>query len=766
VRLMRRPLLTAALAFSTGITLAYYHLPLLYLLVLPLIYLFFHREKGILIILLFFLIGFAWLSWQEAKYWSDFSLACWNDQEQLQITGEVVEDLSSLRGYKVFLKPLLINQQPVKYGLIQLDQRYLSSELNNGEIITTVMSLKTPSRQLNPGGFSNYKYLKKKGVYSQGYVKGKIVKISRINHLFKDFIINLKARFIYLLDTTLPDPYNHILQALILGERDNLPEEWNQQFTEAGANHLLAISGLHVGFVLLIFLGFFSLSGLSTGLRSILITCLLIIYIILTGLRPAILRAGILALSFLWASYLKREGDIFNLLGLTAIINLLINPYELFMVGFQLTYLVLIMIILWGRVLSNYLNPVLSISIAAQIGSIPLTAYYFNLLTPVGILTNIWAIPLVGLIVSAAIAGLMLGLIHPVFCWLVNRVLYYFLIFLKQGMALMTAIPLGQLEIYSPSVFSVVLAYGFLIFFPFVLNKRVVPVNIIKQKKRIRLTLLVFLLVIIIHLIIPLFQHNLEVIFLAVGQGDGIFLRLPSGRSLLVDGGGMAGPETSKGQTVILPFLKNRGTKKLDLAFITHFDTDHALGIASLLKEKRIKLLVIPVNYKNNELAEGILAIARKNKIPVKQAADGDSFQIGEVFLRVLNPPVDPTERLSSNDNSLVLQVIYRNFSLLLTGDIEKTSEDRLVREGYNLDCDVLKLGHHGSRSSSSYSLLQRVSPIEGIISVGPNNFGHPSPTVIERATDLGIRLWRTDQQGAIILKTDGYSYSIEGYKK
>lgn len=760
-----------ALSLALGITLGYYF-PLsvpvfiFLLLLLPAILLVPREFRGrVLFVFLMILAGFCWLSWQEAKYQSDLSIARWNDRGPYPVTGEVVEDLSSITGNNIYLKPLLIDQSRVKYGLIQLDKRYLPVALKNGDLIRLRLFLKKPSVQLNPGGFSNYKYLKKKGIFSQGYLVGEIEKLGQINHLFKDSVINLKKRLLKLLDATIVRPYNEILKALILGERDHLPEEWESGFTRAGANHLLAISGLHVGFILLIFLAFFNSLNLSPGLRNFSISLLLILYMVLTGLRASILRAGILSLSFLWAPYFKREGDLLNLLGLTSIINLLINPYDLFTVGFQLTYLVLLMIVLWGRILSNYLHPLLAVSIAAQLASIPLTAYYFNLITPVGILTNIWAIPLVGLIVSGAMVGLVLGLINPIFSWLLNKFIYYLLVVLRLGIRFMVRIPLGYLEVPSPYPVTVFIIIGFLIFLPFILKKRIVPLNISKRERRLNLMVIIALLIILVHLIIPLFQKDLEIIFFAVGQGDAILIHLPPDKYIIVDGGGMAGQDSNKGEQVVLPYLKKQGIKKLDLIFVTHFDTDHVLGITSLVEKRMVDLVVFPANFQRNQLAEEIIKTAGRKDIPIRMAAEGDTFKIGELFLQVLNPPRNLPYQLSRNDNSLVLKLVYRRFTLLLTGDLEKEGEYRLLRANYNLRSQILKFGHHGSGSSSTYSFLKKVLPEEGIVSVGRNNFGHPSPSVLQRASSLGIRIWRTDRQGAIMIKTDGYSYRIKGFK-
>ena len=393
-----------------------------------------------------------------------------------------------------------------------------------------------------------------------------------------------------------------------------------------------------------------------------------------------------------------------------------------------------------------------------------MTAYYFNLLTPIGLITNLWAVPLAGFIVSLALVGLLAGLVHPVFSSIVFKLLLYPIRFLIFSNGLMAAVPFGHIEVATPSVALLSFCLISLVILPFLLKKRIIPLNERKRKKRLFYFTIFSLLFIFFIFVFSVLDRQLELCFIAVGQGDSIFLRTPGKKCLLIDGGGFLGENSTHGEYTVLPYLKYKGIRKLDIVFITHFDADHALGIIDILRNRKIGLLVFPVNYDRNEIAERVIAEARRNDVPIALAQRGDYFLLDGVTIRILNPV--PGQRTTRNDNSLVIKVEYGNFSALLTGDLEGAGERRLLAEEASIKANILKLGHHGSNSSSTEDFLQQVAPEHGIISVGRNNYGHPAEEVLSRCAIQGITLWRTDEQGAIRVRSNGIAYSIEAYLK
>lgn len=769
-----RPLLSSALLLILGI-ITYYQLGtvsflsfvlLMVIIVLLAVMGFLFIEKRILLmVFIIFLAGYNLLHWQEIKYYSPLSIASYNYHCGLEVIALVKEDLSSLQGNKLLLKPYYVDGKAIKYGYIQIDKRYLPFELSNGELINIKLSLDQPQEAMNPGAFSYYKYLKRKGIYSLGYIEGEVEYIGQLRNLIADNVIRLKYKLIGVIDQSIERPYNELLKALILGEREGLPKDWVDDFTLCGVNHLLAISGLHVGFIVLIFLIILKSFKLPDGVRNLVLSLLVVFYIILTGFRSSVFRAGLLSIVFLWAPFFNRQGDILNILGMTAFLNLLINPYQVFDLGFQFSYLILLMILFWHKYFEKYIGSIFSVSVAAFLGSSPLTAFYFNLITPVGIIANVWTIPLTGIIVSGALISLLSGLIHHVFSFVGFKLLSYPVKILIIGIRIMRLIPYGCLENATPSFFRVLFWIAFLIFLPFYLKKRVIPFNEVRRKRRLNYIIITGLFATLIFFIEPVLNRGFEVVFLSVGQGDSIIISTPGNKQILIDGGGYLGLDSTQGKYTVLPYLKHRGIRNLEIVFITHFDADHAAGILDIIGNRRINLLAFPVNFRRNEIADRIINKAEEYKVPVLLVQEGDLFQLDGVVLSVLNPS-SHSKAVSRNENSIVLRVEYEKFSLLLTGDLEEGGENRLLNKGYSLESNVLKLGHHGSSSSSSDAFLRAVSPIDGIISVGKNNYGHPADEVIKRSSQNDIRLWRTDNQGAVMIKSNGYSYSIEGFLK
>ncbi|MFW6269213.1 MAG: DNA internalization-related competence protein ComEC/Rec2 [Bacillota bacterium] len=767
-----RPCFWTALFFISGIITGYYtfELPLIFLVIIIsamtviLFFLFsFNGYRTVIFLLIIFILGFSWINYQESKYYGEYSTAFWNDTGIREVRGEIKLDLKNLEGEYIYIKPLMIDGNKILNGLIQIEKKFISRKVKNGDLVKLQTELKTPSRQLNPGGFSRYKYLKKQGIYSYGLVKSDINITGSKDYKLKNNLIQFKTKLIELINNSIKNPENRVIKAILLGERENLPKIWNRLFTRAGANHLLAISGLHVGFITLIFVYIFRIIPVNTFLTNIIISIFLLIYIIITGGSASVLRASILSILFLWAPFFKKEGDLFNILGICILINLIINPYSLFTVSLQLSYGVLIVIVLWTEIFAYYTWKVIAVSLAAQLGSIPVAAYYFNQITPVGIITNIWAIPLTGVLVLINIIGLGLGLFLPVIYQIAGRLTEYILLLMKYGTSLMGKIPYGNLEIFSPGLETIVIICFLLIILPFILKKKILYINKIKQKKRLIGILVIIIIIITANFIYYYFYRELEMIFFAVGQGDGIFLSLPDGSRVLIDGGGAAGLDSSQGERVILPYFKKKGIKKLDLVFVTHLDSDHALGIIDIVKSRKIDLLILPSGYKENNIGKEILSEAKNKNIRIKEVKLGDVFDFSDLTLEIFNP-ITP-DIINRNENSIVIKLNYHEFTALLTGDMGKIGENRVMNLNLDIECNILKVGHHGSNTSSSSRFLKKVNPLDAVISVGERNFyGHPSPDVLTALENNNINIWRTDKKGAIMIRSDGFNYTINGF--
>ncbi|MFW6230162.1 MAG: ComEC/Rec2 family competence protein, partial [Halanaerobium sp.] len=346
MKVQQKPAFYLALALITGILSSYllinnnliyfFKILLLAELLYLVYYVFFELKKTkksiyIFLIILFFFLGSFLYGYQDYKYNSIYSSKNFSDSGAVQLLAEIKFDIGDLESNKVYLKAHSISGKKVKYGKIILNSRNLK-KYNDGDLITLELELKKPDPALNPGAFSYADYLKTKGVYLQGW-NPQNIKLIQKNKSVKNIIIKVKKIFLNNINYLFTEDKAAIIKAILLGERENLPKIWNRLFTRAGANHLLAISGLHVGFITLIFVYIFLIIPVNTFLTNIIISIFLLIYIIITGGSASVLRASILSILFLWAPFFKKEGDLFNILGICILINLIINPYSLFTVS-------------------------------------------------------------------------------------------------------------------------------------------------------------------------------------------------------------------------------------------------------------------------------------------------------------------------------------------------------------------------------------------------------------------------------------------------
>lgn len=260
-------------------------------------------------------------------------------------------------------------------------------------------------------------------------------------------------------------------------------------------------------------------------------------------------------------------------------------------------------------------------------------------------------------------------------------------------------------------------------------------------------------------------NKELEITFLNVGQGDSIFIRTPDKRNILIDGGTRPAEWSSfdAGKYVVVPFLKKKRIRKLDLVIATHPDLDHIGGLLAVLQKIPVDTFIDSGTIATTQTYEDLLKIIKKKKITYRIAQKNETLPLDSNISAQVFSPISPAFKDNPNDNSIVIKLIYGNFTLLLTGDIGKIAESLYIEEyGEQLHSDILKSPHHGSKSSSSRDFLDYITPETIIISCGKNNpFGHPAAEVIARYQDVGAKILRTDECGHIIIRTDGKNHTI-----
>ncbi len=257
----------------------------------------------------------------------------------------------------------------------------------------------------------------------------------------------------------------------------------------------------------------------------------------------------------------------------------------------------------------------------------------------------------------------------------------------------------------------------------------------------------------------PAAGELLTVLFLDVGQGDATLIRSPGGQTMLIDGGNGA----SDADDVILPALQAWGSDRLDVMVITHPDQDHIGGLSRVIELVPVGKVVLTGQVHTTQTYERLLIAIRDNELPAVRARGETSLDFDPALTTSILGPTDAlVESDDTNNASIVVRMTYGAITFLFTGDAEETEETVILRDGADVQAQVLKVGHHGSRSSTSPDWLQAVSPEVGIISVGEDNpYGHPHPEVLDLLSQFGVRVYRTDRQGTITVVTDGTSYQV-----
>ena len=580
--------------------------------------------------------------------------------------------------------------------------------------------------------------------------------------------------------SALPDgEVSSVLVALLIGDQKRIPQQLSDAYTRAGVNHILSISGFHIGIIA----AFISLAVLWTLTRfeypalhwnvrrSAVLLALpsMLIYLFITGAAPATARSVIMLGACVVALYMERESDPLNTLLLAAFFLIAINPPTLFDISFQLSFLSLWGIIValpplnerlamikraWIRTLIQFA----AVSLVASCVTLIPVLYTFRVASLNGVLTNFLIVPLLGY--GAVLAG---------FCTLP----FLFIIPDYNHLLLWPAARLVQLSnliIERCAELPVIRFYGITagdMFFFLLFMCCITFIN--NRWRRASLGVAIPLLAVSVHCANPdIVDGRLHITMLSVGQAESLLLRLPDGSTMLVDGGGYL-HDTGKdfGQRFLAPALAKLGVGRIDYLVSTHDHPDHIGGLAYLARFLPVREF-LSASELASETALELRGILAQQHTPTRVLAAGDRLSLaGGVELQVLSPSGSDSSSgrdvMDENERSLVFRISYGRFSMLFTADAGFAAEQRIMDGGQDLKSTVLKVGHHGSRHSTSREFLERVQPRVAMISSGAgNSFGLPAARTVDLIESRGIPLYRTDRDGTIQLVSDGVSWSVE----
>lgn len=647
------------------------------------------------------------------------------------------------------------------YIIRSYEEKEVLMELIPGDTCRFQGELKEPKSPTMPNAFNYKQYLHDHHIHWQ-------LQVRSIKHCRSDkktlleWVLQFRVKGLTLIEENFPSTSEGIVQALLFGERSLLDEDVEIAYQKLGIVHLLAISGLHVGLLVGAIYSIMIYFGVTHEKTRLILIIILPIYMILTGASPSVVRASFMVILYFLIKSSKAKFTPTDVISFTCLVLLFINPYYLFQVGFQLSYIVTLGLLLSSKIIGSYTHSVVKlivVSSVAQLCSIPLILFHFFEVSLISLPLNMIFVPFYSLIIlPLSISSTLIVTITPPLGAPLISLLHLLLDFSSSFVLKVSSWSLTTITTGKPS---------FLFIMFYCISTLVLLQRFEKSPSHKSLykpfSIIVILFLIQLHL--PYFTPFGKVIIINVGQGDSIFINLPFNKgNFMIDTGGRVSYPTEEweetrntfsiAEDITVPYLKSIGVTHLDGLILSHGDQDHIGEAISLMNHIKVKELVIPKGFVRGELEERVIEKARKGDMKIRAVNAGDQLTYRDFSFYVLSPKELST---SKNDDSMVLWAKIGGLKWLFTGDAEMRSEERMVSTYPHLKVDVLKVGHHGSRGSTSEQLLEHIKPSIAIISAGyQNRYQHPHKEVIDKLEKRKIKILRTDIQGGILYKFKG----------
>ncbi|UJL44896.1 DNA internalization-related competence protein ComEC/Rec2 [Virgibacillus sp. NKC19-16] len=608
-------------------------------------------------------------------------------------------------------------------------------------------SMEIPEESRNPGQFDYRNYLLTNDIYYQ-LIVNTLDDIQCEGSTFLHRIYTLRDKLLNQIDSNLSIETAAWLSALVLGDDSRISEDTVELFQRWSLSHILAISGLHVGLVVgLIYFMLIKLNIVTKEKAQWIMIFFLPVYALIAGGEPSVWRASTMVLIFIILSKTKLKFSVTDVLSVVFLLLILFDPYVVYHVGFQLSFIVTFGLILsrkWISDTSTRYMQIFQIGFISQMMILPLLLAYFSTFQPLSVLLNWIVVPYFSLfVIPLMFILLLLTPLPPVFTVIfdalfvsINKIVIGFIEFVDAHMSfpwIIGGLPIGITVIY------------YILFFIFMRNL---------QHKKLKQAFIYgscITILIMCAAIRPYVSPVGTVTMLDIGQGDAFVIELPYRQGVIfIDAGasfsfGDMEPTDSVYKQIIKPYLHSRGINKIDAVFLSHEDTDHIGSIPFMIEEMDVEKIIISNFY---ELSQETAESWYNHGVQIQQAGRNEIMEVNGKEFYVLAPYKD---HFSANENSLVLYTAFGGKYWLFAGDIGKSEEKEIIRTYQNLPVDVLKVAHHGSDTSTDEAFLSHINADYALISVGENNsYGHPSLDVLETLKEEGVDLLRTDMDGAV----------------
>lgn len=624
-------------------------------------------------------------------------------------------------------------------------------QLAHGQRVSVQGTTYLPAQRRNPGGFDQAMWLAQKGAHVRMYATAGPVVLKEASFSVRALAYSVNTALGQRMDAVFGD-VSPIIRAMLLGDQSAVPDTWYGWMQDSGIVHLLAVSGLHVGLWFMLLDRLLRHLPVSPRIRWLLLAILLCGYALLTGLKDSVLRASIMLLVLQGGHVARRKVDPLTSLAFAAFSILLIRPLDLFAAGFQLSFCAVLGLILLQPAFQRLLratklpkaSETLCATVSAQAGVLPAASIWFGNISLVGIVTNLAAVPLAGMLIPVAAAAMVLDALWAP----LGRLFVLAAKGMASGLVLLAraaaSVPFAIVRLGAFAWWTAAVYFACLLLCS----------SAVIWRWKNRLICMTLASLIAAGIGFAQSSHTARYVQLDVGQALSGVLHIGS-KSYVYD----CGKENSD----LTEYLNYCGAD-VEALFLSHPDSDHTGGLSEALDAGiRIKTIYVPANataYGSEPLYETRLLQAQSQGTQIVELSAGDVLDLNGASATVLGPEQETPPGGNTNARSLVLLVEIGEYKLLLCGDATGASES------LGMSCNVLQVGHHGGKGAAGSDFLQGASPQIALISVGYNNYGHPNAETIERLTEAGADIYYTKESGAITVYFERDQIRVEAYCK
>lgn len=663
-----------------------------------------------------------------------------------------------------------INKRKKAEGIVYFYVPYNGENAKIGDSIEGFAKIRKIRPAGNPGAYDRFTHLLSEGITAEAVGRSKINVIEGDEHPILRKAAEVREHYKKSMEKVMPKEDAAAIFAMLFGGYAGLQSELVEAFTITGIVHILSVSGSHVSMLAAFVAWLGKILRISKTLLTLLIFVIIAFYAMLAGFVPPALRAAVMGCLVFFGMALEREVDSKRILNLVALCFLIYNPLLVFHISFQLSFVATTGIIYLMPKLTRYFNSLgfsygiasnFALTVSAQLLTIPIIAYYFHRFSVSSLLANLLIVPMVEFIIIFALLAGIVAYILPFLGGVIFFLNSLILAVVYESTRFLAKIPFGNIYLPTMSVFTSIVYY---VCFMLIMTEDWLREKLKSYFEPYKKIVGLFCVIFALMGLVFVFAKPKEVMFafIDVGQGDAMLVKTPNNRAFMLDTGGVRDDSFDVGARVDVPFLLYHDVTKLDYIFLSHVHEDHAAGVGGILKH-------IPVNavITANEGIENYQKSMRvgkeiMDKTSFKVANKGEVYMIDGVKVEVLRAP-----KIAAGENEMsnLYRVSYGKASALVTGDMTKEDELKSVENKENLKATILKVGHHGSKTSSSREFLKAVNPKFAVISVGADNyFGHPHKETLENLAETGAKIYRTDRDGAVFFYTDGEKMRVDKY--